>query len=575
MASDHAWWQNGIIYQIYPRSFQDSNEDGIGDLNGIRERLGYLEWLGVDAVWLSPIYPSPMADFGYDVSDYTDVHEMFGSLDDLLELRGELHRRGMKLILDLVPNHTSSEHPWFRESRSSRENAKRDWYIWKDPAPDGGPPTNWKSVFGGSAWEFDEHTGQYYYHAFLKEQPDLNWRNSEVRTAMFDVIRFWLDRGIDGFRIDVIWHMIKDDQFRDEPENPNYHPGESSTYDEVRHIYTTDRPEIHGLIAEMRSVIEEYEDRVMIGEIYLPIERLVTYYGNEGTGIHLPYNFQLILLPWDARKIDSAIHAYEALLPTWGWPNWVLGNHDKSRVATRVGSAQARVAAMLLLTLRGTPTIYYGDEIGMHDVPIPPDRIHDPVEKNMPGLGLGRDPQRTPMQWDGSRSWWLQWCGTVAADVRAIAGDQCGRAREGRSVDPSALPAPDRVTTPGAGASQRTVCATGGCGGCAGVRPKVGEAAIPDRAEPELDRTDLRSRRAASPWRNHSLHRSRSIGRSRESDPARRERGTAHRVAGLVGAKTRTPAFRPVFAEYRDSVGPIWRDIPCRPWAPCPVPCDS
>lgn len=404
MMTEHLWWQKGIIYQIYPRSFQDSNGDGIGDLKGIRERLDYLEWLGIDAVWLSPIYPSPMADFGYDVSDYTDVHPIFGSLDDLTSLLDELHQRDMKLILDLVPNHTSSEHPWFRESRSSRENPKRDWYIWKDPAPDGGPPTNWKSVFGGSGWEYDEETGQYYYHAFLKEQPDLNWRNPEVRSAMFDVIRFWLSRGVDGFRIDVIWHLIKDDQFRDEPKNPEYHPGESSTYDELDHIYTTDRPEIHQLISEMREVFEEYEDRVMIGEIYLPIERLVTYYGDEGTGIHLPYNFQLILLPWDARRIDTAVHAYEAMIPTYGWPNWVLGNHDQSRIASRVGVAQARVAAMLLMTLRGTPTIYYGEEIRMHDVPIPPDRIHDPVEKNMPGLGLGRDPERTPMQWDDSEN---------------------------------------------------------------------------------------------------------------------------------------------------------------------------
>jgi alpha-glucosidase len=400
--TDHSWWQKDIIYQIYPRSFQDSNGDGVGDLPGITSRLDYLEWLGVKAVWLSPIFPSPMADFGYDVSDYTDVHPMFGTLDDLFVLRDEIHRRDMKLILDFVPNHTSSEHAWFLDSRSSRDAARRDWYLWKDPAPDGGPPNNWRSVFGGSAWALDEATGQYYYHAFLKEQPDLNWRNPEVRKAMCDALRFWLDRGIDGFRIDVIWHLIKDDHYRDNPPNPEYHPGEASTYDELLPVYTTDRPEVHEVISEMREVFEEYEDRVMIGEIYLPIERLVTYYGNEGTGVHLPYNFQLVLLPWQARKLDATIHSYEAMIPTYGWPNWVLGNHDKSRIATRVGLAQARVAAMLLLTLRGTPTIYYGDEIGMHDVAVPPDRIRDPAEKNMPGLGLGRDPQRTPMQWDGS-----------------------------------------------------------------------------------------------------------------------------------------------------------------------------
>ncbi|WP_268753479.1 alpha-amylase family glycosyl hydrolase, partial [Ardenticatena maritima] len=220
------WWQKGIIYQIYPRSFQDSNGDGIGDLPGIIQRLDYLAWLGVDAIWISPFYPSPMADFGYDVSNYTDVHPMFGTLDDFDRLVEESHRRGLRVIIDFVPNHTSDQHPWFQESRSSRDNPKRDWYIWRDPAPDGGPPNNWLSRFGGgSAWEYDERTGQYYLHSFLKEQPDLNWRNPEVRAAMLDVLRFWLRRGVDGFRVDVSFRVMKDPLLRDNPPNPNWREG--------------------------------------------------------------------------------------------------------------------------------------------------------------------------------------------------------------------------------------------------------------------------------------------------------------------------------------------------------------
>jgi alpha-glucosidase len=399
--TSHLWWQHGIIYQVYPLSFLDSDGDGEGDLNGIRQRLDYLEWLGVNAVWISPIYPSPMADFGYDVSDYCDIAPRFGTLQDFDALAGEIHARGLKLILDFVPNHTSDRHPWFVESRASRDNPRRDWYIWHDPAPDGGPPNNWLSQFGGPAWELDPATGQYYYHAFLKAQPDLNWRNREVREAMYDVIRFWLERGVDGFRVDVLWHLIKDDQFRDDPPNPGYQPGDSE-HRKLLQLYTTDRPEMHDVVAEMREVFEAYDERLIIGEIYLPVERLVKYYGLERPGVHLPFNFQLVHAPWKAIEIARMIDEYEKLIPEGEWPNWVLGNHDQHRIATRIGAAQARVAAMLLLTLRGTPTLYYGDEIGMEDVPIPHDRIQDPYEKNEPGLGLGRDPQRTPMQWDDS-----------------------------------------------------------------------------------------------------------------------------------------------------------------------------
>jgi alpha-glucosidase len=340
-----------------------------------------------------------MADFGYDISDYTGIHPLFGTLADFDALLAAAHARGLRLLLDLVPNHTSSRHPWFLQSRASRDNPKRDWYIWRDPAPGGGPPTNWLSEFGGSAWEFDAATGQYYYHAFLAAQPDLNWRNPAVRAAIYDVMRFWLGRGVDGFRVDVIWHLIKDAQFRDNPLNPDFGPGQPPQH-AVIPLHTTDLPEVHDVIAQMRGVVDEFDARVLIGEIYLPLERLVTYYGRDLRGCHLPFNFSLLSAPWNARGIATMVDQYEGVLPAGGWPNWVLGNHDRPRVATRVGAEQARIAAMLLLTLRGTPTVYYGDEIGIPQVPIPPERVQDPVERNMPGLNQGRDGARTPMQWD-------------------------------------------------------------------------------------------------------------------------------------------------------------------------------
>jgi alpha-glucosidase len=398
---DFRWWERGIIYQIYPRSFLDSNSDGIGDLPGIQSKLDYLQWLGVDAIWISPIFTSPMADFGYDISNYTDIDPVFGTLKDFDALVTDAHRRGLKVLLDYVPNHTSDQHPWFLESRSSRHNGKRGWYLWRDAKPDGSPPNNWLATFGGPAWQWDEQTGQYYYHAFLKEQPDLDWRNPEVQQAMLDVMRFWLDRGVDGFRVDVMHHMLKDRDLRDNPRNPDWRPG-LNPYRELLATHTVDLPEVQEIVAKMRAVLEEYRDRMMVGEIYLPVERIMAYYGASGEGAHLPFNFQLIGLAWNARDIAAAVERYEALLPSFGWPNWVLGNHDRPRIATRVGTAQARVAAMMLLTLRGTPTMYYGDEIGMHNVPIPADKVQDPFEKNVPGLGLGRDPERSPMQWDSS-----------------------------------------------------------------------------------------------------------------------------------------------------------------------------
>jgi len=401
-AATYLWWQRGIIYQVYPRSFMDSNGDGVGDLKGLISRLDYLRWLAVDAVWISPLYPSPMKDFGYDVADYTAIHPLFGAFADFDRLIREAHARDLKVILDFVPNHSSDQHPWFVESRSSRENPKRNWYIWRDPGPAGEPPNNWLSCFGGSAWEYDAHTEQYYYHAFLREQPDLNWRNPEVAEEMLNVLRFWLERGVDGFRVDVLWHLIEDDQFRDNPPNPSWREG-SDPYQKLLALYTTDQSEVHAVIARMRHLVDQYQDRVLIGEIYLPVERLVQYYGADLGGVHLPFNFQLLLTKWQARDIARIIGEYEAALPERGWPNWVLGNHDRPRIGSRVGPAQARLAAMLLLTLRGTPTLYYGDEIGMHDVEIPPEKVQDPFEKNVPGRGLGRDPQRTPMQWSAAK----------------------------------------------------------------------------------------------------------------------------------------------------------------------------
>jgi alpha-glucosidase len=399
---DSNWWRHGIFYQIYPRSFQDSDGDGVGDIRGIIERLPYLTRLGVDAIWLSPIFPSPMADFGYDISDYIGIDPLFGTMEDFDELIAAAHDAGLKLILDLVPNHTSDRHPWFVEAKSSRENPKRDWYIWRDPAPDGGLPNNWLSEFGGAAWTYDEASGQYYYHAFLAEQPDLNWRSPEVREAIYDVMRFWLRKGVDGFRVDVIWHLIKDAQFRDNPQNPHYLEGRPP-HEKILTQYSTDQPEVHAVISEMRRVTEEFGNRVLIGEVYLPLHRLVAYYGNDLRGAQMPFNFALLSTLWSARSVEKIIADYEKALPPGAWPNWVLGNHDRPRVASRVGPGQAQVAAMLLLTLRGTPTLYYGDEIGMRQLAIAPDEVRDPYERNVPGLGVGRDGCRTPMQWSPDR----------------------------------------------------------------------------------------------------------------------------------------------------------------------------
>ena len=396
------WWEGGVIYQIYPRSFQDSDADGVGDLAGIESRLDYLVRLGIDAIWLSPVYLSPMADFGYDVADYCGIDPIFGDLAGFDRLLAAVHTRGLKLLLDFVPNHSSDQHPWFVESRASRESSKRDWYIWRDPAPGGGPPNNWISDFGGSSWEWDETTGQYYLHAFLHSQPDLNWRNPLVRGAMMSVLRFWFDRGVDGFRIDVLWHIIKAEGLPDNPVNENWTP-QRTQRDQLIQRYSTDQPESHAIAAEFRELADRYGDRVLIGEICLPNERHARWYGTpERLQVHLPFNFQLVENAWDAASLRKMIADYELSLPEFGWPNWVIGSHDAPRIAARIGEAQARVAAMLLLTLRGTPTLYQGDEIGIGEVTIPPDRVRDPQDLRQPGLGIGRDRSRTPIPWDTS-----------------------------------------------------------------------------------------------------------------------------------------------------------------------------
>ncbi|MCC7450586.1 MAG: DUF3459 domain-containing protein [Anaerolineae bacterium] len=408
MTQEPLWWQRGIVYQIYPRSFKDSNGDGIGDLPGIIDKLDYVQMLGVDAIWLSPFYPSPMADFGYDVANYTDVDPIFGTLADFDRLVEAAHQRNLHVIIDFVPNHSSDQHPWFVESRSSRDNPKRDWYVWVDAKPDGSPPNNWLSHFGGPAWTWDETTGQYYLHSFLKEQPDLNWRNPAVKAAMFDVIRFWLERGVDGFRIDVAHYIMKDPDLRDNP--PNLEPPKFTKrrphYDSLLHVYDKGHADVHAVYREFRKLLDSYSTerpRFAVGEIHVfdwPVWG--SYYGEQLDELHMPFNFALINAAWQTKVIRYVVDSIEASIPKGAWPNYVLGNHDEHRIVTRIGTAQARTAMMLLLTLRGTPTMYYGDEIEMHDVDIPPGRERDPYGIRVPGQGLGRDPERTPMQWDAS-----------------------------------------------------------------------------------------------------------------------------------------------------------------------------
>ncbi|MDQ6683196.1 MAG: alpha-amylase family glycosyl hydrolase [Chloroflexota bacterium] len=389
------WWEGAVIYQVYPRSFRDANRDGIGDLAGIVERLDHLRGapgaLGVDAIWLSPIFPSPLHDFGYDISDYTGVAAEFGTLEDLDALVAAAHRRGLRVLLDLVPCHTSVEHPWFVESRSSKHNARRDWFTWQDPAPDGGPPNNWVANFGGSSWTWDPATGQYYLHSFYPEQPDLNWRNPAVADAIQDAMRFWLERGIDGFRVDAIAHAIKDTHIRDNPPAGPHRTifGEDPSGQE--RLWNVNRPEVHDVVRGLRRVADAYPDRLLVGEVYGPVENLAGYLGRgAGDEFQLAFDFELLLAPWQIADFRLAIERAEALHPEGTWPTYALSNHDNPRHATRYGAERAALAAFILLTLRGVAVLYAGEEIGMTDATALPGRPHDRA---------GRDAQRTPMQW--------------------------------------------------------------------------------------------------------------------------------------------------------------------------------
>jgi alpha-glucosidase len=409
------WWRRAVIYQVYPRSFQDSNGDGIGDLQGIIDRLDYLNdgtenSLGIDAIWLSPTFPSPMKDFGYDVSDYTGVHPDFGDLATMDRLIAECHARGIKLMLDYVPNHTSDQHPWFIESRSSKTSPKRDWYIWRDANPDGSLPNNWRAVFGGRAWELDAATNQYYLHSFLVEQPDLNWRNPAVVEAMHNVLRFWLDRGIDGFRIDVMGMIVKHPQLADNPPNPKWTPEQ---LERGKYLWTNNRnyPDVFPAVKGIRAVLDEYPAAMAVGEVFGTAEEIGNFYGgHELDGLHLAFNFELIqeegtrvATPWTADTLRSIVRAAEADLPAGAQPCYALANHDQPRFISRHnadgrGRERARAAIVLLLGLRATPFLYYGEEIGMENVDIPEDRLQDPARIHT----IGRDPERTPMQWDAT-----------------------------------------------------------------------------------------------------------------------------------------------------------------------------
>jgi alpha-glucosidase len=378
------WWRDAVVYQIYPRSFADANGDGVGDLAGITSRLDYLADLGVDALWLSPIFTSPMRDFGYDVADYCGIDPVFGTDADFDDLIAGVHERGMRLLLDWVPNHSSDQHPWFVESRSSRDHPKRDWYVWKDRQPDGSPPNNWRAMFKGvPAWTHDDATDQSYLHLFLAEQPDLNWANPEVEAAMHDSLRYWLDRGVDGFRADVVNLIGKGTDVDDLPDPLWRYP-----------LLATDRPFGHELLRRIRSLLDEYDHApMMVGEVYLLRDgESSSYLGTaDQPELHLSFDFRPLHAPWDALLLPAAIEAMEADFAEPRWPTFVLSNHDQVRHRSRYGSEErARAAAVLALTIRGTPFLYAGEELGLEDADVPAERVVDPD---------GRDGCRAPIPW--------------------------------------------------------------------------------------------------------------------------------------------------------------------------------
>ncbi|MFN8544668.1 MAG: alpha-amylase family glycosyl hydrolase [Candidatus Binatia bacterium] len=396
------WWKTAVVYQLYPRSFCDRSGNGVGDLAGIRQQLDHLVWLGVDAVWLSPIYPSPMADFGYDVADYCDVDPTYGTLADLDRLVADVHARGLRVILDWVPNHTSDRHPWFVAARRARTDPHRDWYVWRDPRPDGGPPNNWVRAFGsGPAWTLDPATGQYYLHSFLPEQPELDWTNPAVVAAMKAVLRFWLDRGIDGFRVDVVHSLGKAPALPDDP------PAVAG----LPHAILNDHESTHAILRDLRAFVAAWPgDRVLVGEVFLLLADTHVRYHGHGDELQLVFDLPAaVATPWEADAWRARIaHVETTRAPVDAWPTWLLSNHDVPRHATRFGSeARARAAAVLLLSLRGTPFLYAGEELGLEDAVVPPECRRDPG---------GRDGCRAPIPWHAAppHGWasttpWLPW----------------------------------------------------------------------------------------------------------------------------------------------------------------------
>ena len=389
-ATSDTWWREGVLYQVYPRSFRDADGDGHGDLRGIIERLDHLEWLGVDGIWISPTFPSPNADWGYDVSDYLAVHPDFGTLEDMDELIAEAGRRGIRVLLDLVPNHTSDRHPWFQDAASSRDAEHRDWYVWADGDE---PPNNWLAAFGGRAWTFHEPTGQWYLHNFTPGQPDLNWWNDDVRRAFEDVLAFWFERGVAGFRIDVAHSMIKDRELRDDPEaTADDHPRVQERG--LRQVYSMNRPEGHDILRSWRRLCDANGGQVLVGETFVyDLEELIPFYGDGSDELHLAFNIPFAMAPLEAAPLREIVETVEANLPGEAWPTWMGSNHDVGRLTTRWADgdeARARCGLMALLTLRGTPFLYAGDEIALPDGDVPENRVLDVHD---------RDPCRTPIPW--------------------------------------------------------------------------------------------------------------------------------------------------------------------------------
>jgi alpha-glucosidase len=413
-----SWWREGVLYQLYPRSFADSNGDGVGDLPGVVDRLDYLEWLGIDGIWLNPTMPSPNADWGYDVADYLGVDPELGTLADLDGLVTEAAARGIRILLDLVPNHTSDRHPWFEEARSSRDSPRRDWYVWADPKPDGSPPNDWTSAFDGPAWTLDSGTGQYYLHQFLAEQPDLNWWNDRVREAFDEILRFWFARAIAGFRIDVAHRIVKDPELRQLGVQPG----------------------VHDVHRRWRSLANNEEPpRILLGETHVrELEQMIAFYGTGEDELHLAFNFPFVYAPFDT-GLAQVVAETERLLPTGAWPVWTGSNHDSGRFPTRWcedDDARTRIALMALLTLRGTPVLYYGDELGMAEVDLLPEQLRDPVGLRRWPDDPGRDRTRTPMQWSAPQ-------GAGFTDARAQPwlpfGDHRARNVEDQRADPGSI----------------------------------------------------------------------------------------------------------------------------------------